>query len=297
VALLGTDSQNQRLPGNFAIFFSAAIDLFLGINLLRGRNWARTWILVRCFGGIIIWGIVLGAQGDYGSLFMDTGVLLAVIILLSGISTRFRLVAGVVLAVIATLGGVVWNAMGSPVSLPTTIETTSIPESFLTYTGEGFFSISYPPDWYPEMSLIGEFEEQTKSYLADVGLEQQSNELQTVFYGGRWDEINIALVVVQVEPKPFGSLENLIETTHQWNKENTDKYLEHSRVRTTIGGRQAVIQTYEFRDVDGFLLGQTTAYVSTDRFIWTISCVCAVDDLNENLSTFDQIVRSLRVDY
>ena len=86
---------------------SAVLDLFLGINLLRGKNWARTWMLVRLVGGIVIFGVASAIQSDFGTLLINTGVLLALILLLTGTSTRLRITGGIALAVIAFIIGMI----------------------------------------------------------------------------------------------------------------------------------------------------------------------------------------------
>ena len=48
---------------------------------------------------------------------------------------------------------------------PTLYEEPEIPSNFTTYTEEGLFSISYPSDWQPATSLMGEIFEETKRLM------------------------------------------------------------------------------------------------------------------------------------
>jgi len=279
------------------IIINFCLDLFLGINLLRGKSWARTWMLIRLVGGIILWGGVLVIQGDFGSVILNTGVLLALILLLTGVSTRLRLVGSVALAVVATLVGMAWTVMPPLTTLPKTPETP-IPESFSTYTSEGFFSISYPPDWVPVMSIIEELEKEIKLYGKSLGLESQVREMQVVFSAGKKTEDGGTLyLTVLVQPRDFWPLDTMVEAANEWAKENIEQYVEYSRVSTTIGGKKAIIQTYQGYDVDHVLSRYTISYVVGEEFIWTVVCGSDSQNFDAYADTFDDIVRSLRVEY
>jgi len=294
--LPGEMPQAQGLVTGFPLIFSIIIDLFLGISLLRGKTWARTWMLLRFVGGIVIWGIVLVVQGDFGGLILNTGVLLALILLLTGVSTHVRLAGSVALAIVAALGGIILTFMVPLTNLPTTPETP-IPDSFSTYTSEGFFSISYPPDWAPNLSIIEEVEEETKKYAKSLDLESQVSEMQVVFIGGKkTEDLYYPEVLVQVQPRGFWSLDTLVEAENQFAVENIDQYIEYSRIRTTIGGKQAIISTYQF-DVNNELSKCIVSYVVGDEFIWSVLCGCSSQGFDAYHDTFNNIVRSLRVEY
>ena len=65
----------------------------------------------------------------------------------------------------------------APLTTLPTVPETPIPESFSTYTSEGFFSIPYPPDWVPVISVIEELEKEIKLYGKSLGLESQFKEM------------------------------------------------------------------------------------------------------------------------
>lgn len=302
LSIIGTIIAGEAAESGFFIstpilIFSFILDVFLSINLLRGKKWARTWLLIRLFLGTIVFGGLSLFQGDYGSLILNTGVNLALILLLTGISTRLRIVGSVSLAIIAALVGSLWSLLPLITTLPEVPET-AIPESFSTYASEGFFSISYPPDWEPNISIIQEVEEVIKEGLEDLDTGIQTDDMQLVFICGEYFPDDVSpCVTVYVEPKPFWPLGTIVENTSQWLKENDQEYVEYSRFQTTIGGRQAIIQTCQGSDGDSLLTGFTNAYIVADNFLWTVSCMCDREDLNENLDTFNNIVRSLRVEY
>jgi hypothetical protein len=294
----GTATDVKSFPSGYQIILSTAIDVFLGINLLRGKSWARAWMLVRSIAGIVVWGIVYTIQGEYGSLILNTGVLWALIILLTGYTNLFRIVAGIALAVITVISGMIVSIVGTSMNIPFIAETDTTPTSFLKYSSEGFFSISYPTDWSPTMSVVAEAEAKMKEYGKDVGFGSKVDEVQLVFLGKKITNDNsFAFVTVNVEPNQSWPLETLVEGANQWSLENIKQYMEQSRIKTTIGGRNAIIQTYQGRDVDSYLMGYTVGYVASDKFLWTIICGSDVKDYESNQTTFEQIVRSLRVEY
>jgi len=276
---------------------STFFDIFLGIFILKGKGWARTWMLVRLIVGLVVFSIVYTLANDFASVLVQIGFCVAVILLLTGTSTRFRLIGSVALFVVATLVGMIWSFM-LPLMTLHEMPETPIPESFSTYTGEGFFSISYPPDWVPNMSIIEELEEEMKLYAKSLDLESQVSEMQLVFIGGKeTEDWYYPLVVVQIQPRSSWPLSVMVEAESQWAEENIEQYVEYSRVSTTIGGREAIIQTYQGYNVDYILSSYTISYVVGDEFIWSVICVCDSQAFDAYRDTFDNIVRSLRVEY
>jgi len=113
------------------------IDLYLGINLLRGKRSARKWMLIRAVLGLLVWGIMAIFQQDYTSLIMQAGFCGAIIILLTGISTRNRIVGGIACFLVLVVGGVVW-AVIPPSAAPV--------ESYTDVSIDGF-TVDIPADW------------------------------------------------------------------------------------------------------------------------------------------------------
>lgn len=291
ISFLGTPS---------VIVGSTIFDIFLGIKILQGRNWARIWMLIRIAVGMVISGGMTITQGNYGELTINTGIFLALILLLTGKSTRLRIVASVVLAVLATIVGIIISlVMAFTTDLPTVPETPT-PDYFTTYTSEGFFSISYPPDWEPVMSIIEEVEVELKQQLKSEGFESQADEMQLVFAAAKLaiDE-NFPIVTVMVAPRGIWPLGTMVEADTQVNSEIVEQYVEHSKVRTTIGGREAIIVVSQgvVPDSSSDTEISTIAYISGSEFIWIVTGMVDIQDSDTYLDTFDDIVRSLRVEY
>ena len=63
-------------------------DIFLAISLLRGLAWARTWILIRCIAGLVIFGGATLVSGDLFSLIIQAVYALVIIFLLFGVRSK-----------------------------------------------------------------------------------------------------------------------------------------------------------------------------------------------------------------
>lgn len=102
---IGTSTQNLNI-------IPYAIDIFLAVNLLKGKVWARTWILVRCFLGAVVFGAISVASGNIFSLVVQLAYVTVIVVLLFGAGSRKKavisgIVYGLILAVyivVATLG-------------------------------------------------------------------------------------------------------------------------------------------------------------------------------------------------
>jgi hypothetical protein len=299
ILILFTNNSGTSIYQSPTFFIaSMIIDIILTVNMLRGKQWARTWYLVRCVGGILIFGGISLLQTDFGTLIINTGVLASLIILLTGKSNWLRTGGSIGLTLVSIIMGLILSLFGASSSVTETPEITIIPQDYKTYTSEGFFSISYPPNWSPDMSVIQNLEKTVKNYLSTEGIDNQENKIQIVFNGGDFSDYeNLAGVIVNIEPSQIWPLEVMVENTHQWLKENTKQYIEFSRVKTTISNTEAIIQSYQGEDSEGNLTGYKIGYVKGDRFLWTIACVCRSEQLNKNLDTFEQVIRSLRVEF
>jgi len=134
---------------------------------------------------------------------------------------------------------------------PTTTSEIPIPSDYKTYTSEGLFSISYPPDWEPSLPITEMFELLAKEELitiieSDLPIVESSPVLEfpNVFFADvpteEGDNPYVAIVVG--DPPSTGRLDNVVEEMISGAKGNpAAEYNEFSRVKTTVGGREAVI--------------------------------------------------------
>ena len=186
----------------------------------------------------------------------------------------------------------------APTLTPTTTSEPEIPAHFTTYTTEGLFSISYPPDWVPATSIMEEMLEEAKEWIKSVDPEVSVEEQRMLFMGGiPTEEGYYPSVSILVVPRSIGfwTLDEIVETDSAWCRENLQKYREYSLLNTTIDGREAAISDWEDYDPDMGTWRYITAYLLKDKFVWLVTCAAESEDLKDYEDTFYNIVRSIRI--
>ena len=181
---------------------------------------------------------------------------------------------------------------------PTQISEPPIPAHFTTYTSEGLFSISYPPNWVSATSIMEELFEEVKEWMESIDPEVLLEGQRMLFMGGiLTEEGYYPNVNVIVTPRSVGfwTLDEIVETDSAWCRENLLKYREYSLLNTTIGGREAAISDWEDYDSDMGTWRYITAYLVKDKFVWLVGCGAESEDFKDYEDAFSDIVRSLRI--
>jgi len=186
---------------------------------------------------------------------------------------------------------------GPPELTPTTTEEAQIPPHFATYTSEGLFSISYPPDWVPATSIIEEMSEMMADWAQGVDPNLSMEDFTLMFLAGKpIEEGYYPAVTISTMPRSIGlwTLDEITEADDLWCREHLQQYREHSRTKTVIGGNEAAISDWQdYEPVTG-TWRYLTAYVVKDKFCWTVTCGVEVDDFKTYEDTFNSVVRSFR---
>jgi len=199
---------------------------------------------------------------------------------------------------IVTIVLLVTMSCAPPTLTPTTTPEPEIPAHFTTYTSEGLFSISYPPDWIPATSIMEELFEEVKEWMKGVDPEVLVEEQRMLFMGGILTEEGYypsVSVIVMPRSVGFWTLDEIVETDSAWCRENLLKYREYSLLNTTIGGREAAISDWEDYDPDMGTWRYITAYLVKDKFVWLVGCGAESEDFKDYEDAFSDIVRSLRI--
>jgi len=281
---------------------STAIDVLLGIGLLMGKSWARTWMLIRVVLGLLIFGGMAIYQQDYGTATIQGGYCVALLILLTGTGTRTRITSGITLFVVSFVTGMVLALM--PPSVATQEDflfvEPEIPSHYNTYASEGLFSISYPPDWALATSVMEEMLEASIEWLATVDPEAAGGleEVRMVFLAGKPFEGGYypsANVLVYPKPLLVLTLDALVQADTQWAEANLQQYREYFQLKTTVDGREAIILDSSEHDPDMGTWRHLQLYTIKGNLVWVVSAACIFDDFKNYEDTFDQIIRSLRV--
>jgi len=199
---------------------------------------------------------------------------------------------------IVTIVLLVTMSCASPTLTPTTTPEPEIPAHFTTYTSEGLFSISYPPDWVPATSIMEELFEEVKELMKSTDPEVQLEDVKMLFAGGipteegYYPSVNIAIV-----PRSVGywTLDEVVEAETQYSREHSQRYREYSQVRTVVDGREAVILDTEDYEPDWGTWRYLQLFVTKDKFLWMVTCSIESEDFKDYEDTFSDIVRSLRI--
>ena len=175
-----------------------------------------------------------------------------------------------------------------------------IPSHYTTYTSEGLFSISYPPDWALATSIMEEVFEASREFLETVDPEAagQLEEARMVFLAGiPFEEGYYPFANILVYPKPILALtlDAIVQAETQWGKENLQQYHEYPQVKTTVDGREAIIVDYKDYDPDMGTWRNLQLCTIKDNLVWIVSTGCILEDFGYYEDTFDQIIRSLRI--
>jgi len=186
----------------------------------------------------------------------------------------------------------------SPALTPAITTEPEIPAHFTTFTSEGLFSISYPPDWVPATSIMEEVFEQAKEWMKSVDPAVEVEEIQALFLAGvPFEEGYYPTVSIVVTTRSIGywTLDEIDEAESLWSRENIVGYRENSKIKTVVDRRESSILDYE-DDEPGYgkwrYLCLTT--VKGD-FVWVVTCCSEYLDFHDWEDSFNSIVRSFRI--
>ena len=185
-----------------------------------------------------------------------------------------------------------------PALTPTTTPEPQIPPHFTTYTSEGLFSISYPPDWVPATSIMEEVFEEVKELMKSTDPEVSLEGASVLFMGGiPVEEGYYPSVNILVGPRSIGywTLDEIVEAESQYSREYTQGYREYSQVRTVVDGREAVIIDSEDYEPDFGTWRYLQLFTVKDKFVWIVTCSTESKDFKDYEDTFSNIVRSIRI--
>lgn len=210
----------------------------------------------------------------------------------------FLVVLAILLLVALIIGGCAKPAP-TPAPTPAPSTETVIPSHFTTYTDEvGLFSISYPPDWEPALSVMEELVEYTTDILKNIDEDLPIEEATLIFLGGKPTETGyLPNVSIVLEPLPPGvsTCDEYAEASVRGVKAVVQDYNEFSRIKTTIDGREATILEYEgtFPEIGKWRYLATT--LVQGKTGWTVSCCSQVGEFSKWKDDFHAIARSLRI--
>lgn len=203
------------------------------------------------------------------------------------------------LILVLVMGAVGCGEEEEGIITPKPIPESTTPAHFTTYTDEGLFSISYPSDWAPATSIMGELWQETKeqmeSEIPDISMEDASMLFFAGIptYDGYYPTVNI--IVTPGAPgywtlDEVAEAEDLLERMYP-----TPGYQLLSRTKTTVGGIEALIDDSVDNEPDYGKWRYIQACLVKDKFVWFVTCAAEFDDFNYYEDDFYEIVESLRI--
>jgi hypothetical protein len=172
-----------------------------------------------------------------------------------------------------------------------------IPAHYTTYTDEAdLFSISYPPDWEPALFFIKDLDKATEELLTSIEEDLPIERARTLFLAGLPTETGYApnvKVLVESLPGIIWTHDQVVEAEIQGIKDVVEGSHEFSRVRTTIGGREATI--VDWKGTVPLGLHRLQAIILVGKVAWVVTCVPPAGEFSKWESDFHAIVRSLRI--
>ena len=181
---------------------------------------------------------------------------------------------------------------------PTQTYEPPIPTHYSTYTSEGLFSISYPPDWVPATSIMEEMFEEVKELMESTDPEVSLEGASILFLGGiPTEEGYYPTVNILVGPRSVGywTLDEIDEAESLWAREHTEGYHENSYIRVVVDGKESSILDSEDNEPGYGRWRYLQLTTIKDKFVWIVSCASESEDFKDYEDTFYNIVRSIRI--
>jgi hypothetical protein len=182
----------------------------------------------------------------------------------------------------------------------TTIAEPNIPSNYTTYTDEqGLFSISYPNDWEPMLSIMEEAMNNIKDIINSSNKDIPIEKATMIFVAGLLSEQDSYLpnVNIMIEPMPLlvRNHNQLIEAEVSGVKSTITDYNEISRTKTTVDGREATIIEWEGTYPQIGWTHPFQLFLLVGRNGWCITCTAPEGEVDKWESDFQSVARSLRI--
>lgn len=179
------------------------------------------------------------------------------------------------------------------------VSETEIPAHYTTYTDEvGLFSISYPPDWEPALSQLPDVEAAVKDVITSIESDLPVENVRFIFLAGLPIEAGYAPnvnIVVESMPGVLWIHDKVVEAEITGIKKMFQDYLEFSRVKTTVDGREATIVEWEATIPQVGKNHALQMFILVGKTAWVVSCSPPLGEFSRWKEDFQAIVRSLRI--
>lgn len=174
---------------------------------------------------------------------------------------------------------------------------STIPSQFSTFTSEGLFSISYPPDWEPVQSVVEELETWAKELLLDIDAGLPVDQVTAIFIAGLpyfsgWSP-NINITIQSLTGQTI-NLDMMVDAAVEGVRVYIDDFKEYSRINTTVDGRDAIIIEWEGTIPTLPKTRVLQMHTIIDKIDWIVTCTPPSGEFGEWEEVFYNILNSFR---
>jgi hypothetical protein len=182
--------------------------------------------------------------------------------------------------------------------LPESTQEVQIPSGYTTYKDESqLFSISYPSDWEPALSILETAEQMAKDWVDKLNKGIPIEKAQLIFLAGLPSKTGYQPNVnIVIEPIPTGvsTLDQLAEAEVRGIKLYVNDYREISRVKTSVDGREAVILRWQ-GTINNMNMDEFQLILVENKVGWVVTCATLQGEYTKWEKDFETIVRSFRI--
>ena len=177
-------------------------------------------------------------------------------------------------------------------------EQHAIPAHFETYTQEGHFSISYPPDWQVDLAIMEAIIEIARSEVEATGPNAGIENVSMLFFCGKetldgyYPTVSIS---IDLRSEDYRTLDEVDSANSLYDELYTPGYKELSRKKEIIDGREVSILDCQDNDPNWGKWRYIQLTTVEGDFVWLVTCACEYNDFDEWEDTFYSIVRSLDI--
>ncbi|MFC1945123.1 PsbP-related protein [Chloroflexota bacterium] len=203
------------------------------------------------------------------------------------------------LVAILVAGLLLLGACTNETPTPAPIPEPAIPAHFTTYTDElALFSISYPAEWEPVLSVMEGIEESVKDIMTSVDSNVPLENASIIFMAGILTEDGNYEPNVNIIVEPLHDIDTqseLVEASIRKAEIFIDDYHVLSRIETTVDGREATIINAEGTYPQMGKFHGVQMIVKAGSTSWTITCAPPQGEFSRYEEDINSIVRSLRL--
>jgi predicted Zn finger-like uncharacterized protein len=267
INLIGAEGDTQSIS---IIIVPSVIDIGIAFGLLMNAKTARDWALIRAVLGMIVWGGVALYHSDYTLFFAQIAVSASFIVLLTGLGSNIRIIAGIGIYAIAILV----IAFIAPTEEMEMLKENTVPTTSSVIDSNQFpYSISMPSNNWQQLK------KGTLNEESDIEIFKEKPE---------------AYCLTIVEPAYGYSLQEFKSAIIQNMSSNISTLKVGGEKEIEIRGYKGVQMSHTAK-IEGFDVKYYHTIVLSANYCFQIVCWSTTSQFSQNLKDFETIAYSLRI--